>query len=200
MGTLVLLRVEAGVALEQTSWLTTRAGGAKIVSPLDPWGSAEPLNGRSPWALLGGGVPMSDSPCTGCRATNRGRLFFVYVNHYVEDEVGKRRARLCQGCVYDLLAPLLEHADYLENGSWQSQEIVTGQVTHTQTAPVAAEPSAAAPTTRMSTTAPPRSESRSADPAGSPLPPRPSQSSPRLKSSTSSPRAKRSTRQSGRAA
>lgn len=61
---------------------------------------------------------MSDSPCTGCRATNRGRLFFVYVNHYVGEEMQKRRVRLCNDCVIDLLVPLLETADYQEGKAW----------------------------------------------------------------------------------
>jgi len=62
---------------------------------------------------------MSDSPCTGCRSTRNGRLFFAYVNHYGFEDLEKRRVRLCQRCVAELLAPLLECADFLEGGAWQ---------------------------------------------------------------------------------
>lgn len=63
---------------------------------------------------------MSDSPCTGCRSTRNGRLFFAYVNHYGGEDLEKRRVRLCQQCVADLLAPLLECADFMEDGQWLS--------------------------------------------------------------------------------
>jgi len=72
---------------------------------------------------------MSDSPCTGCRATTRGRLFFAYVNHYMGDELVKRRIRMCADCVADLLAPLLEGADYLESNQWVTVDI-KGAFTH----------------------------------------------------------------------
>jgi hypothetical protein len=66
---------------------------------------------------------MSDMPCTGCRATNRGRLFFAYLNHYMGDELVKRRVRLCADCVAEMLAPVLEGADYLESGQWVTVDI-----------------------------------------------------------------------------
>jgi hypothetical protein len=66
---------------------------------------------------------MSDTPCTGCRATNRGRLFFAYVNHYMGDDLVKRRIRMCADCVAELLSPLLEGADYLESGQWVTVDI-----------------------------------------------------------------------------
>jgi len=68
------------------------------------------------------GVPMSDSPCTACRSTANGRLFYAYVNHYVGDDLEKRRVRLCTQCVVDLLVPLLEGADALEGKQWISIE------------------------------------------------------------------------------
>jgi len=66
---------------------------------------------------------MSDSPCTCCRSTRNGRLFYVYVNHYcATEEKEERRARLCQTCVMDVLSPLLEGADYREGNEWISDQ------------------------------------------------------------------------------
>lgn len=71
---------------------------------------------------------MSDSPCTGCRATNNGRLMFFYVNYYDDQELLKRRCRLCQKCVAELVAPLIEGADF-QNGKkeWQVAEFRVAQ-------------------------------------------------------------------------
>jgi len=80
---------------------------------------------------------MSESPCTGCRATNRGRLFFAYVNHYAGDELTKRRVRLCSDCVADVLGPLLEGADYWENGQWVL-DWIPAKYASTATAPLVA--------------------------------------------------------------
>lgn len=94
--------------------------------------------------LLRGGVSMSDNPCTGCRSLRNGRLFYAYVNHYVGDEKEERRLRLCQSCVFDLLAPLLEGADYKEGREWVATEARTVTTTETSTAPPAALQSPAA--------------------------------------------------------
>lgn len=61
---------------------------------------------------------MSDSPCTGCRRTNNGRLFYAYVHHFMNVDRESRRVRLCKDCVFEMLAPLLEGADYGEGNSW----------------------------------------------------------------------------------
>lgn len=71
-----------------------------------------------PLLLVGWSRELSDRPCTACRATNNGRLFYVFVNHYVEDELVKRRVRICRDCVMELLPPLLEGADYWEKSEW----------------------------------------------------------------------------------
>jgi hypothetical protein len=66
---------------------------------------------------------MSDRPCTACRSTTNGRLFFVYVNHYASaEDVEQRRARLCKDCVIDLVVPLIENADHREGNSWTPHE------------------------------------------------------------------------------
>lgn len=65
---------------------------------------------------------MSDSPCTSCRSTRNGRLFFIYVNHYLSgDALEKRRLRLCRECVFEL-GGFLEGADMMEGGDWCSVE------------------------------------------------------------------------------
>lgn len=61
---------------------------------------------------------MSDAPCTGCRRTNNGRLFYAYVHHFMNVDRESRRVRLCKDCVFEMLAPLLEGADYGEGNSW----------------------------------------------------------------------------------
>lgn len=62
---------------------------------------------------------MSDFPCTGCRSTANGRLTYFYVNYYADQELVKRRARLCQNCVVDVVPQLLEGADYQdEQRNW----------------------------------------------------------------------------------
>lgn len=61
---------------------------------------------------------MSDAPCTGNRETDKGRLFYVYVNHYDGDTLVKHRARLCRDCIVELLAPLIENADVLQDTRW----------------------------------------------------------------------------------
>lgn len=65
---------------------------------------------------------MSDSPCTACRATNNGRLFYAYVNHYVDEDLQKRRVRLCRDCVADVLMPLVESADWQVGREWETHE------------------------------------------------------------------------------
>lgn len=73
---------------------------------------------------VSGGVPMSDRPCTGCRSTSNGRLFFAYVNHYVGDDLERRRVRLCRECIVELLEPLVECADKQVDGRWTEIEKV----------------------------------------------------------------------------
>lgn len=58
--------------------------------------------------------------CTGHGGPAKGRLFFAYVHHYTGDERQERRVRLCQDCVAELLAPLLEQADYREGDEWHT--------------------------------------------------------------------------------
>lgn len=66
---------------------------------------------------------MSDSPCTVCRSTSNGRLFYAYVNHYMSgDTVERRRLRLCRDCVFEF-GSFLDGADYMENGIWVSVEV-----------------------------------------------------------------------------
>lgn len=88
---------------------------------------------------------MSDSPCTGCRSTRNGRLFFVYVNHYVGDEVEKRRCRFCRECIAELLAPVIEGADYQEGNRWIADQVTPVSQTTPTLAPVVAEASPVAP-------------------------------------------------------
>lgn len=111
---------------------------------------------------------MSDSPCTGCRATSNGRLFYVYVNHYVNEDVEKRRVRICKNCVFDLLAPLLEGADYLENRQWVPVEIASGQNTHIPAALAVTRSLPVEPITSTSTITKPPKGKRSAGGAGAP--------------------------------
>ena len=62
---------------------------------------------------------MADSPCTKCGEKCNGKLFFAYANYYEEQELIKRRLRLCQACVFDFFAPLIEFADRQSNfGNW----------------------------------------------------------------------------------
>lgn len=61
---------------------------------------------------------MSDAPCTGCRSTNKGRLWYAYVHHYVGQEREERRVRLCKDCIVEVLVPLLESADWKEGDEW----------------------------------------------------------------------------------
>lgn len=85
---------------------------------------------------------MSDYPCTGCRATNRGRLTYVYLQYFDDQELVRRRARLCADCVVDLLPPMLEGADYSgDNRSWIPVEVVRANTSVTGGAPHASEPS-----------------------------------------------------------
>jgi hypothetical protein len=77
---------------------------------------------------------MSDSPCTGCRSTRHGRLFYAYVNHFMGTDMERRRVRLCQQCVFDLLGPLLEGADHQEDGQWRSIEEHTAAASETSSA------------------------------------------------------------------
>jgi hypothetical protein len=65
---------------------------------------------------------MSDSPCTACRATNNGRLFYAYVNHYVDEDLQKRRVRLCRDCIADVLMPLVDGADWQVGREWETHE------------------------------------------------------------------------------
>lgn len=68
---------------------------------------------------------MSDSPCTVCRSTANGRLFYAYVNHYMSgDTVERRRLRLCRDCVFEF-GSFLEGADYMEKGTWVSVEVAS---------------------------------------------------------------------------
>jgi hypothetical protein len=62
---------------------------------------------------------MADSPCTKCGEKCNGKLFFAYVNYYEEQELIKRRLRICQACVFDFFAPLIELSDRQSNwGNW----------------------------------------------------------------------------------
>lgn len=65
---------------------------------------------------------MSDSPCTGCRRTDNGRLFYAYVHHYMNVDREDRRVRLCKDCVFEKLSDLLEGADVQEGGVWTPLE------------------------------------------------------------------------------
>jgi hypothetical protein len=65
---------------------------------------------------------MSDAPCTGCRQTDNGRLFYVYVQHFPDDEFTKRRARLCRDCLAENLPPLIESSDHWDGQHWLSEE------------------------------------------------------------------------------
>jgi len=58
---------------------------------------------------------MSDFPCTGCRSTTYGRNWYFYVNYYDDQELIKRRARLCKDCVANIVPQLLEGADYQDD-------------------------------------------------------------------------------------
>src|SRR5215216_1171518 len=66
---------------------------------------------------------MSDYPCTGCRSTTAGRLSYVYVQHFVDDELVRRRVRFCRDCLASYLPPLIEGADWsTPSRGWESHE------------------------------------------------------------------------------
>lgn len=132
---------------------------------------------------------MSDVPCTGCRSTRNGRLFYAYLNHYAGDDLERRRLRLCRDCVADYLAPLLEGADYQEDGQWifcearaiaESANVV--RFDSTKSAQAAVE-SSSGPANTSTSTVQQVSETTSAASAGAPSVSRPSKSSGRQKRS-----------------
>ena len=117
---------------------------------------------------------MSDSPCTACRSTSNGRLFYVYVNHYVGEDLEKRRARLCRDCVVDVLPPLLDGADYLENREWLTTEQFARSVSTAIAMPAGnSSPEDRTILTNSQSTHPSTSSSVGVAPQPSPLPPSP---------------------------
>lgn len=66
---------------------------------------------------------MSDYPCSNCRATNRGRLKYVYVTYFKGEDVIKTRGRLCAECFDGLLADYLAVAEIPDaRGRWLTKE------------------------------------------------------------------------------
>lgn len=122
---------------------------------------------------------MSDYPCTGCRSTRNGRLFFAYVHHYMDEDLVKRRVRLCPNCCADLLAPLLEGADYKEGSEWIAIERSSALRTHTENATPASQLSSASANTSMSIASGAPDKTLSAETAGVLSVVRPSSSSRR---------------------
>jgi hypothetical protein len=66
---------------------------------------------------------MADSPCTRCGERCNGKLFFAYVNYYDDEQLIKRRLRMCQECVFQHFGPLIEFADrQTTRGNWVPEE------------------------------------------------------------------------------
>jgi len=41
---------------------------------------------------------MPTVPCSNCRRTDQGKLYYVYLQHFVADDLVRTRGRLCRDC------------------------------------------------------------------------------------------------------
>ena len=66
---------------------------------------------------------VSWDPCTICRSTGNGRLFFAYVSTFQGQTRIATRLRLCASCFDSALTMLLESGETQDpSGRWWSQE------------------------------------------------------------------------------
>jgi len=61
--------------------------------------------------------------CSNCRRSDGGKRRYVYLQHFVSDEMERTRARLCEACYAGLLADYLAVCERQSpRGDWLTQE------------------------------------------------------------------------------